>query len=127
VHAVTDFDRPYPGQVAIDNLISDSGVGYAPSVINMIKGGNKLIMGILKNWDRTYKEGIKPNGYVGDAWAVAGGNPDFLSGRESSGSPVSIPELSGPPITLSRKNRREVHALTVTLARQLSHDHEGVA
>lgn len=108
MHQVTDFDRPYPGQAAIDNLINDGGVGYAIGVINMFKGGNEIILGILKNWNKIYEKGIKPKGYVGDAWAVAGGNPDFLSGRESGGSPVSIPEPPGPPVTLSRKSRRKI-------------------
>ncbi|KAK6829462.1 hypothetical protein PG987_010046 [Apiospora arundinis] len=90
VRTVSDFDRPYPGQSVMDNLINGT-VGYPIAIENVWVAGNSIARGIISGWDETFKAGIPAQNYVGDVWGVLGGTPDFGPGRASSGNPVVLP------------------------------------
>ncbi|GLB43406.1 putative purine nucleoside [Lyophyllum shimeji] len=72
----SDFDRPYDGQSAADNLFA-AGAGFGPALKNVYLAGVKVVQGIVEGWDGTFKQGVQPTNYVGDiSWSLPG-NPDF--------------------------------------------------
>ncbi|KAF8317373.1 purine nucleoside permease-like protein [Clavulina sp. PMI_390] len=74
----TDFDRPPPGMSAADNLFNGQDAGYDPAVLNIYLAGVKVVEDIVKNWDATFKKGIKPTNYVGDIAGTLGTQPPFV-------------------------------------------------
>lgn len=79
MRSASDFDRPYPGQSGVANLIGPAP-GDEPSVLNLYLAGIKIIQAILSDWDCTFAEGIKPTNYLGDVFGSLGGEPDFGPG-----------------------------------------------
>ena len=55
----SDFDRPYPGQTAAENLFAHSP-GFAISVANIPVAGVPVVTGIIAGWDAKFKDGITP-------------------------------------------------------------------
>ncbi|KAI0602067.1 purine nucleoside permease [Biscogniauxia sp. FL1348] len=79
---VSNFDRPYPGQSAIDNLRSH-GLTYDSAIANVYLAGNSIAHGIIKDWDKTYWQGIPAQNYIGDVKGTLGGVPDFGPDRKT--------------------------------------------
>ncbi|KAF7118899.1 hypothetical protein CNMCM5793_008535 [Aspergillus hiratsukae] len=81
MRTASDFDRPYPGQSAIDNLLYADQGAFEPAVQNIYSAGIKVVEGILDGWDKTFAAGVKPSNYIGDEFGTLGGTPDFGPGR----------------------------------------------
>lgn len=88
MRSASDFDRPYPGQTAITNLLTASG-GFEPAIQNLYLAGVKLVQGILQGWNETFKLGVVPDNYVGDIFGSLGGTPDFGLGTDFGNNPVA--------------------------------------
>jgi hypothetical protein len=55
----SDFDRQYPGQTAVDNLLFSNQGAFVPAIANIYLAGIKVIEGILDGWDSTFEAGVK--------------------------------------------------------------------
>jgi hypothetical protein len=77
MRTASDFDRPPPGESALDNLLYAEQGGFPPSIRNIYRAGIKVVEGVLAEWDSTFEAGIKPTNYIGDIFATLGGEPDF--------------------------------------------------
>ena len=77
MRTASDFDRPYMGEADTENLFYANQGGFEPAVMNIYLAGVKVVEGILKEWDQTFKKGIKAPNYVGDIFGSLGGTPDF--------------------------------------------------
>ncbi|EIW52532.1 purine nucleoside permease [Trametes versicolor FP-101664 SS1] len=75
----SDFERPYPGQTAAENLFAHSP-GFDISISNIPAAGVPVVTGIVAEWDARFEKGIKPSNYVGDILGSLGGTPDFGPG-----------------------------------------------
>lgn len=53
-----NFDRPHPGQSAIDSLNADAG-GFAPATHNLYNAGGPLVRDIVARWAQ-WREGVPP-------------------------------------------------------------------
>lgn len=73
----SNFDRPYPGQSAIQNLRYEDSGGLWPSINNIYLAGREVIGGILEGWNATFADGIEPDHYIGDILGTLGGDPNF--------------------------------------------------
>jgi purine nucleoside permease len=52
VRAGSDFDRPYKGQTAVDNLLNYTAQGgFAPALENLYRAGNPLVREVVTHWD----------------------------------------------------------------------------
>ena len=80
----SDFERPYDGQSALDNLLYAEQGAFEPAVQNLYNAGVEVVQGILHEWDSTFAAGVKPKNYIGDIFATLGGEPDFGPGRKES-------------------------------------------
>jgi purine nucleoside permease len=57
----SDFDRPYPGQSALDSLFSfESAGGFPPAVENLYRAGLPLVTNISEHWQE-WRSGIPSN------------------------------------------------------------------
>ncbi|EJD44076.1 putative purine nucleoside permease [Auricularia subglabra TFB-10046 SS5] len=81
MRTASDFDRPYPGQSPLDNLLYAHQGGHDPAVHNIYLAGVKVVEGILDNWNSRFRAGIEPTNYVGDIFGTLGGEPDFGPGN----------------------------------------------
>lgn len=81
MRTASDFDRPYPGESAIYNLLYANQGGFEVAVSNIYIAGIKVIEGILGGWDEIFAKGVKPSNYIGDVFGTLGGTPDFGPGR----------------------------------------------
>jgi purine nucleoside permease len=88
MRTASDFDRPYPGEGALENLFYSNQGGFLPAVENIYLAGIKVVMGILDGWDSTFKKGVKPTNYIGDIFGSLGGTPDFGPGNFKAGAPT---------------------------------------
>ncbi|KAI1501351.1 purine nucleoside permease [Biscogniauxia marginata] len=79
VRTVSNFDRPYPGQSAIDNL--SHKVAFGSVIANVYLAGYSITKGIIRDWNRTYRHGIPAKNYLGDVMGSLGGEPDFGPGK----------------------------------------------
>lgn len=82
MRTASDFDRPYPGQETIDNLLYAEQGAYEPAVKNLYLAGVKVVEGIIGGWDSTFKAGVEASNYLGDIFGTLGGEPDFGPGSE---------------------------------------------
>lgn len=73
----SDFDRPYWGQEATQNLFAPETGGHGPALKNLYLAGSKVVNGIVGEWTRTFEKGVQPNNYIGDILGTLGGTPDF--------------------------------------------------
>ncbi|PKX97971.1 purine-nucleoside phosphorylase [Aspergillus novofumigatus IBT 16806] len=80
MRTASDFERPYPGQSAIDNLLYADQGAFGPAVQNIYNAGIKVVEGILDGWNKTFAAGVKPSNYIGDEFGTLGGKPDFGPG-----------------------------------------------
>ncbi|KAK8075365.1 hypothetical protein PG997_010028 [Apiospora hydei] len=74
VRTVSDFDRPYPGQSVMDNLVNGT-VGYPIAIENVWVAGDSIARGIIGGWNATFKAGVPATNYVGDVWGVPWWHP----------------------------------------------------
>ncbi|QIX01979.1 hypothetical protein AMS68_007496 [Peltaster fructicola] len=77
MRTASDFDRPYPGEAATENLFYADQGAFEPSLQNIYLAGVQVIDGILKQWDSTFAKGVPANNYIGDIFGTLGGTPDF--------------------------------------------------
>ncbi|KAI5923457.1 purine nucleoside permease [Camillea tinctor] len=79
---VSDFDRPFPNQSAIDNLRAQS-LTYDSALANVYLAGTSIAHGLVKGWDEQFNKGIIAQNYIGDVRGTLGGEPDFGPGKET--------------------------------------------
>ncbi|KAJ9267829.1 hypothetical protein DTO195F2_163 [Paecilomyces variotii] len=84
MRTASDFDRPYPGENAMYNLLYADQGGFEPAIENIYAAGIKVVEGILNGWNATFAKGVKPTNYIGDIFGTLGGTPDFGPGRKES-------------------------------------------
>lgn len=77
MRAGSNFERPYPGQAATDNLFYAQQGGLEPATQNLYLAGREIIAGVLEGWNTTFARGVNATNYVGDILATLGGEPDF--------------------------------------------------
>ncbi|KAL1624322.1 hypothetical protein SLS56_007861 [Neofusicoccum ribis] len=82
MRTASDFDRPYPGQAPLDNLLYADQGGFDPSIENIYLAGVKVVEGIIGGWNGTFKGGVEAENYLGDIFGTLGGEPDFGPGSE---------------------------------------------
>ncbi|SAK63412.1 purine nucleoside permease [Caballeronia calidae] len=52
LRAGSDFDRPYPGQSAVDNLLNYAAQGgFAPAIENLYRTGHPFVQTVVTHWD----------------------------------------------------------------------------
>ena len=85
MRTASDFDRPYAGQTAANNLFNHTG-GFAASIQNLRIAGVQVVESIIAGWNETYLAGIKPTNYIGDPFGSLGGQPDFGHGSVFNGT-----------------------------------------
>lgn len=85
MRAASDFDRPYDGQTATDNLFRGLS-GFTSSITNLRIAGVQVVQGIVQGWNHTFAKGVKPGNYVGDIFGSLGGQPDFGPGSVFNGN-----------------------------------------
>ncbi|KAG8852526.1 hypothetical protein FRB96_008621 [Tulasnella sp. 330] len=90
----SDFDRPYPGQSVIQNLLYSNPGSFETSIENIYLAGVKVVLGIVNGWDSTFERGVVPTNYVGDIFGSLGGTPDFGPGKTAE------------PTALKKRNSR---------------------
>jgi purine nucleoside permease len=54
MRTASDFDRPYPGQSAEDNLLFADPGGFEPAIEKIYIAGVKVVQGILAGWESTF-------------------------------------------------------------------------
>ncbi|KAK1216732.1 hypothetical protein PQX77_020619 [Marasmius sp. AFHP31] len=84
MRTISDFDRPFPGQGAAESLFADQA-GFDIGIANIYRAGVQVVQGIVKGWDRQFKDGVKVKNYVGDIFGSLGGKPDFGPGNVFGG------------------------------------------
>jgi len=94
MRTASDWDRPSPGESAATNLFLPDAPGFEPAIMNIMLAGVEVVQGIVNNWEQTFKDGIKPQNYIGDILASLGGKPDF-----------GLPSAFMPPSTKSKRRR----------------------
>ena len=77
IRTASDFDRPPPGEDALDNLFYAEQGGFPPAIANIYLAGRLVVKGILSEWNSTFEAGVEPGNYVGDIFGTLGGSPDF--------------------------------------------------
>ncbi len=95
MRTASDFDRPYEGEADTVNLFYADQGGFDPAINNIYLAGIKVVEGILKEWNHTFKKGIKPTNYIGDIFGSLGGTPDF-----------GLPEFNDNPVKRSLGARK---------------------
>lgn len=71
-----------------DHLLVLDQNGFPIAIDNIYNAGVEIVKGILKNWDCTFKKGVKPTNYIGDIFGSLGGEPDFGPGSLTGGAGV---------------------------------------
>ena len=79
----SNFDRPFAGQSAIDNLfngLDGPSPGFPVALANLALAGVPVVQGIVNGWKEKFEHGIQPTNYVGDIFGSLGGQPNFGPG-----------------------------------------------
>lgn len=79
MRTASDFDRAPPDEDEVFHLLYADQEGFEPSIENIFIAGNEIVQDVLIYWDSTYKEGLKPGNYIGDAFNSLDGDiaPDI--------------------------------------------------
>ncbi|KAI9370826.1 purine nucleoside permease [Aspergillus egyptiacus] len=78
MRSASDFDRPYPGQTALSNMLqTETQGGFEVAVENLYRAGVRVVLGILEEWEERFEKGVKAGNYIGDSFGTLGGKPDF--------------------------------------------------
>ncbi|OJD36609.1 purine nucleoside permease [Diplodia corticola] len=82
MRTASDFDRPYEGESAVENLLYADQGGFEPAVENIYRAGVRVVGGIVGGWEGEdgFEAGVAPGAYVGDVFGSLGGEPDFGPG-----------------------------------------------
>lgn len=62
----SNFDRPWVGGSATNNLLYANQGGFGPAVENLYRAGIKVIEGILEGWNSTFAQGVNATNYIGE-------------------------------------------------------------
>jgi len=73
MRTAANFDRPPPGQSAMQQLLYVDQGAFFLSTLNIYQAGIKIVTDIIKNWDTVYKYGIAPENYIGDVFETLQG------------------------------------------------------
>ncbi|KAL2823865.1 purine nucleoside permease [Aspergillus cavernicola] len=84
MRTASDFDRPYPGQSAMDNLLYAEQGAFEPAVENLYRAGIQVVMGILRGWEGGFEGGVRAGNYLGDDLETLGGKNE-RRGQEKLG------------------------------------------
>ncbi|KZT67084.1 purine nucleoside permease-like protein [Daedalea quercina L-15889] len=114
MRTTSDFDRPYPGEAASENLFWADQGGFEPAIQNIYLAGIKVVEGIIEGWEETFSKGITPTNYIGDIFGTLGGTPDF--GPYSSSDSLSRRDTEAK-IPMRRRVRRDVSVTMKPLLR----------
>ncbi|KAI0713423.1 purine nucleoside permease [Earliella scabrosa] len=87
MRTASDFDRPFPGQSAAENLFVGAP-GFDISILNIRAAGVPIVTGIVSGWKARFERGIRPKNYIGDIFGSLGGTPDFGPGSIFGGKPA---------------------------------------
>jgi len=107
----SNFDRPYPGLSAADNLLYADQGGFNPSIENIYIAGVKVVQGILAGWESTFHDGVVPTNYIGDIFGSLGGVPDFGPGSSFGGEEVVLADVQ-------IKSRRDMYKKKAATSRR---------
>ncbi len=77
MRTASDFDRPYAGEAATENLFYADQGGFEIALQNIYLAGVEVVEGILQGWNTTFAGGVAAGNYVGDIFGSLGGTPDF--------------------------------------------------
>jgi purine nucleoside permease len=67
MRTASDFDRPWPGHSASENLFDSSVQGaFEPAIQNIYLAGIKVVEGILDGWNSTFAAGVNASNYLGE-------------------------------------------------------------
>lgn len=66
MRTASDFDRPYPGQPSIQNLLYSNQGAFEPAIQNIYLAGIKVVEGILTGWNSTFAKGVDASNYIGE-------------------------------------------------------------
>lgn len=66
MRTASDFDRPYPGESNLQNLVYFDQGSFEPSVQNIYLAGREIVNEIVKEWKPTFEKGIVADNYIGD-------------------------------------------------------------
>ena len=102
MRTASDFDRPYPGQSDVDNLMYSEQGSFPTAIANIYLAGTPIVKGILDGWEKKFKKGIKPSNYIGDIFGTLGGAPDFGPGSIFEGVGYAA---TGQPLKRSLSRR----------------------
>ncbi|KAI9831144.1 MAG: hypothetical protein M1819_005232 [Sarea resinae] len=102
MRTASDFDRPYPGQSAPDNLLYADQGGFEPAIQNIYLAGVRVVRGIVDGWASAqglgvrvgFQGGVAPRNYIGDIFGSLGGEPDFGPGSQFGGLPATAAEVA---------------------------------
>ncbi|KAF2726180.1 NUP-domain-containing protein [Polychaeton citri CBS 116435] len=95
MRTASDFDRPWPGDAATDNLFWAEQGAFEPSVQNIYLAGVEVVQGILDNWNTTFAKGVNASNYIGDIFGTLGGVPDFGPAAAEDGNTVTKRSVKG--------------------------------
>ena len=90
MRTASDFDRPFAGEAATENLLYADQGGFEPAINNIYLAGVKVVEGILQGWETTFYKGVNATNYIGDIFGSLGGTPDFGPGSVFNNNPVTI-------------------------------------
>jgi purine nucleoside permease len=62
----SNFDRPWIGGSATNNLLYANQGGFGPAVENLYRAGIKVIEGIMDGWNSTFARGVNATNYIGE-------------------------------------------------------------
>ncbi|KAE9397572.1 purine nucleoside permease [Gymnopus androsaceus JB14] len=76
MRTASDWDRPSPGETAANLFLADPP-GFEPAILNIMLAGVEVVQGLVNGWDKRFRDGVKPENYIGDIFGSLGGKPDF--------------------------------------------------
>jgi purine nucleoside permease len=66
MRSASNFDRPWIGGSAINNLLYANQGGFGPAIENLYRAGIKVIEGIMEGWNTTFGHGVTATNYIGE-------------------------------------------------------------
>ncbi|KAJ4009340.1 hypothetical protein NW752_009641 [Fusarium irregulare] len=85
----SNFDRPPLGRSDLEHLTAAQQNGFGIAIANIFNAGIEIVKGIIHDWDKTFKDGIEAENYVGDIFGSLGGEPDFGFGSLTRGERIA--------------------------------------
>lgn len=66
MRTASDFDRAPPGETEVFHLLYADQEGFEPSIENIFIAGKAIVDDVLQNWNKTYRNGVQADNYLGD-------------------------------------------------------------